>query len=97
MGKARQRAGESLFSLQDAVDWLVENTSEGELDLTILSRWKRWSGNPRNRAAHAGIIELEQQLRQLSPACIPSSAALLADAAAEGRQTRSAAALERVK
>ena len=97
MGKARQRAGESLLSLQDAVDWLVENTSEGELDLTILSRWKRWSGNPRNRAAYAGIIELEQQLRQLAPASIPSPAALLADAATEGRQTRSAGALERVK
>ena len=29
MGKARQRAGESSPSLKDAVDWLVENTSEG--------------------------------------------------------------------
>jgi ferric-dicitrate binding protein FerR (iron transport regulator) len=60
MGKARQRARGSSPSLQDVVDWLAENTLEGELDLTILSRWKGSPGSPRNRAAHAGTTELEQ-------------------------------------
>lgn len=97
MRKGRRQAGESSPSLQDAVDWLVENTSEAELDRTVLSQWRRWSGDPRNSAAYAGMIEWMRQLRQLPPPSMPSAAALLADVAAERRQTLPAGGRGRVK
>ena len=81
MGNVRARVRGGVLSVEEAIDWFVENAADGAVDQITLLRWERWCGSPRNCAEYEGIVEMWRQVVLLSSPPPPGREALYADAA----------------
>jgi ferric-dicitrate binding protein FerR (iron transport regulator) len=68
---------------RDAVEWVVENESDHELDLDAVLEWEEWCTHAWNNAAYVRIIKMRRQLPLLPAPTFASRGDLLRDARAE--------------